>query len=59
MISEHAKHRMQQRGIPLLVIDWLLEFGQTRYDHRGAMVYVQAAAVVMSSRARRLGREQR
>lgn len=39
MTSNHAKHRMQQRGIPPLVVTWLLEFGQTRYDHRGGIVY--------------------
>jgi len=30
---------MQQRSIPPLVVNWLLEFGQTRYDHRGGIVY--------------------
>ena len=30
---------MQQRSIPPLVVTWLLEFGQTRYDHRGGVIY--------------------
>lgn len=30
---------MQQRGIPPLVVTWLLEFGKMRYDHQGGIVY--------------------
>jgi hypothetical protein len=37
--TRHASHRMQQRGIPPLVVDWLLTFGHMRHDHRGAIVY--------------------
>jgi hypothetical protein len=39
MISRHAKHRMQQRSIPPLVVTWLLDFGEMRYDHRGGIVH--------------------
>jgi hypothetical protein len=39
MTSKHAERRMQQRGIPPLVVRWLIEFGQIRYDHRGGIVY--------------------
>lgn len=39
MTSKHAKRRMQQRGIPPLVMRWLIEFGQLRYDHRGGIAY--------------------
>ena len=39
MTSRHATRRMQQRSIPPLVVDWLLDFGRMRYDHRGAIVY--------------------
>jgi hypothetical protein len=39
MTSKHARHRMQQRSIPPLVVTWLLEFGKMRYDHRGGIVY--------------------
>ena len=30
---------MQQRSIPPLVVTLLLDFGRTRYDHRGGVVY--------------------
>lgn len=30
---------MQQRGIPPLILTWLLQFGKLRYDHRGGVVY--------------------
>ena len=34
-LSKHAKTRMQQRGIPRLVVDWLAAYGEV--DHqRGA-----------------------
>ena len=39
MTSKHARHRMQQRGIPPLILTWLLQFGKPRYDHRGGVVY--------------------
>ena len=39
MTTKHAQRRMQQRCIPPLVVTWLLEFGQKRYDHRGGIVY--------------------
>jgi hypothetical protein len=39
MTTKHAQRRMQQRCIPPLVVTWLLEFGQMRYDHRGGIVH--------------------
>ena len=37
-LSKHAKTRMQQRGIPRLVVDWLAAYGEV--DHqRGAEVF--------------------
>jgi hypothetical protein len=39
MTSKHARHRMQQRGIPPLILSWLLQFGKPRYDHRGCVIY--------------------
>jgi hypothetical protein len=39
MTSKHARRRMQQRSIPPLVVTWLLEFGQMRYDHQGGIVH--------------------
>lgn len=37
-LSDHARIRMQQRGIPPLVLDCLLEYGHAEYDHHGALV---------------------
>jgi len=35
-MSQHIAVRMQQRGIPPLVIDWLRQYGDEAFDHRGA-----------------------
>ena len=35
-LSKHAKIRMQQRSIPPLIIDWLIDHGATSYDKHGA-----------------------
>jgi hypothetical protein len=51
-LSIHAEHRAQQRGVPPLVIDWLISFGQETFDGRGAIVrYFDQRAI------RRLERE--
>ena len=34
----HATVRAQQRGIPPIVIDLLLRFGQSEHDHAGAEI---------------------
>ena len=39
MTSQHAEHRMQQRGVPPLIVTWLLDFGKQRYDHHGAVIH--------------------
>lgn len=36
--SVHVRQRAQQRGIPPLVIELLLHFGDTEWDHHGAQV---------------------
>lgn len=36
--TAHAAIRCQQRGVPPLVIDLLLQFGQREHDHRGAEI---------------------
>ena len=36
--STHAFKRAQQRGIPPLIRDWLLSYGEERYDHHGGIV---------------------
>ncbi len=38
MESHHAYVRAQQRGIPPLIRDWLLQFGEERYDGRGGLL---------------------
>ena len=38
MYTDHARIRMQQRGIPPLIVEWLLEFGAVRYDHHGGQI---------------------
>ena len=38
MYSEHARIRMQQRGVPPLIIEWLLQYGAMVYDHQGARI---------------------
>ena len=35
--TKHAQIRMQQRGIPRLVIDWLLLYGEESHDHIGGI----------------------
>jgi Domain of unknown function (DUF4258) len=52
--TDHARARMQQRGIKAAAIDCLLEFGTQHHDGRGAVV------VYLDKRAqRRLLRERR
>lgn len=38
-VTKHAAVRIQQRGIPPLVVDLLLQFGQREHDHHGAEIY--------------------
>ena len=38
MNTRHAEIRMQQRGIPPLILDWLLQYGQEAHDHQGAII---------------------
>ena len=38
ILSRHAQARMQQRGIPLTMIDQVLRYGCVRHDHRGAII---------------------
>lgn len=37
-ITDHARARLQQRGIPLPVLDCLLSFGKKVHDHHGAEI---------------------
>lgn len=38
-MTRHAHIRCQQRGIPPLIINWLLTYGATRPDGCGGTVY--------------------
>lgn len=38
LMSRHASERAQQRGIPPLIVDWLLAYGAAEFDHRGAEI---------------------
>ena len=37
-LTDHARIRMQQRGIPEVALDVLLDYGCTVHDHRGAEI---------------------
>lgn len=37
-MSQHASKRAQQRGVPPLIIDLLIQFGAREYDGRGAEI---------------------
>ncbi|MDE2188083.1 MAG: hypothetical protein KGJ76_15295 [Betaproteobacteria bacterium] len=37
-LTKHSAHRMQQRGIPRLMIEMLQRFGKRAYDHHGGVV---------------------
>lgn len=37
ILTDHARMRMQQRGIPQSQIEWLLEYGSERYDRCGKL----------------------
>jgi len=39
VITNHARNRQQQRGIPNLIVEWLERFGRERHDHHGAVIY--------------------
>ena len=36
IMTNHAKHRQQQRGVPPMIVDWLLQYGETTYVGPGA-----------------------
>ncbi len=37
-LTDHARARLQQRGIPMPVLDCLLTFGKKVHDHHGAEI---------------------
>ena len=38
MLTEHATKRLKQRGIPPLIRNWLLDYGESNYDGKGAII---------------------
>ena len=38
LITDHARTRLHQRGIPLPVLDCLLNYGKKVHDHRGSEI---------------------
>jgi hypothetical protein len=36
--TNHAILRSQQRGVPPMIIDWLHDFGERRYDGHGGVI---------------------
>jgi len=38
-LTKHSSERMQQRAIPPLIVDWLMAYGATEYDHHGAEIH--------------------
>ena len=56
MNSAHCRIRQQQRGIPNLVLDWLMDYGQEQHDGHGATIrYFDRRA--RRAVERRVGRE--
>lgn len=44
--THHALVRQQQRGVPPLIRDWLLDFGEEQYDgHGGVLRYFSRNAI--------------
>ena len=37
-LTKHAHARIQQRGIPIAVVENLLEFGREAHDHHGCRI---------------------
>ena len=36
--TDHGRLRMQQRGIPPLIVQWLEAYGSEKFDHRGGCI---------------------
>jgi hypothetical protein len=37
-LTHHADRRAARRGIPPLIVQWLLAYGEERHDQRGGLV---------------------
>ena len=38
-LTQHAHIRSQQRSIPPLIVNWLLNFGEEKFDNHGGVVH--------------------
>ena len=45
--TKHAEIRARQRGIPRVVLDWLIHYGTPHHDHRCGMEYWSAGVLVV------------
>jgi len=54
--SDHARVRMQQRGIAPAVVERLLAYGETAHDHRGGTIYYFSKAALRRGRSPALQR---
>jgi hypothetical protein len=37
--TKHAEIRVRQRGIPLVVVEWLVSYGSSHFDHHRGLVF--------------------
>lgn len=37
-LTKHASIRCQQRAVPPVIVEWILDFGVVKHDHRGAEI---------------------
>lgn len=52
LFTDHAQVRAQQRGVPPLILEWLMTYGSTQADQRGGEIrYFDHAARRRLSRA--------
>lgn len=50
--TKHAEIRLRQRGIPPPVVEWLVSYGSSRFDHHRGLVFYfdsQSRAVLRSA----------
>ena len=36
--TDHARKRMQQRNVPILITEWLITYGDKQHDHHGGTI---------------------
>src|SRR5450755_585495 len=54
--TKHAEIRLRQRGIPLAVVEWLVSYGSSHFDHhRGLVFYFDSRSRGSASKCCRQG----